>query len=234
MNRVEQDKQLKNALRSFVKEYATAKFLTDDLIEHVWQGMWGEIGQAVAFKYQVPRCDRGLAELTRLPKEKKAVLLLPDDIYTPEGLVRLGKAFPLLRSRITDPKVAVKVSHRAGSGCVDIEMSLDAPYRTSEGYNEWELAKRITADCRQGMRLPTYLVGSEFSQLLTGQHFDIADGLSTGSRLAGSFYKGNMLAACYDGDGRVRMRNCGIFSVMWLPSDRSRFIGGRSEGVKRA
>ncbi|MDP3974110.1 MAG: hypothetical protein Q8P92_04765 [Candidatus Daviesbacteria bacterium] len=220
-----QDRQLRDALRPFVQEYKDAKVHTPELVDHTWQNMWGEIGRAVDFKYQVPSCDRAREELAQLRKENKAVLLLPDDIFTPEGLVRFGRAFPLMRSWTTDPEHAAKISYGSNiGGCIDIEMSLDAPYRTSKGYKQKELVDKIAADKRAGQRLPTYFVGSEFSQLLTGHYFDE----NTWSRLPESFSEGSMLVAHFRSDGSADV------NAYWHPELRSPDLGGRSEGVKRA
>lgn len=219
-----QDRQLRDALRPFVQEYQGAAVHTPELVDHTWQGMWGEIGRAVDFIYQVPSCDRTAEELARLQKENRAVLLLPDDIYTSEGLVRLGKAFPLMRSWTTDPKEVARISHGSSiGGSIDIEMSLDAPYRTPKGYRQKELVDKIAADGRVGQRLPTYLVGSQWSQLVTGNHFDE----NTWSRLPGSFCGGRMLRADFYSDG-------GVSVSYWNPEHRHPHLGGRSEGVKKA
>ena len=198
-----QDRQLRDALRPFVQEYQGAKVHTPELVNHTWRNIWGEIGGAVDFTYQVPSCDRPTEELAQLKKENKAALLLPDDIYTSEGLVRLGRAFPLMRSWTTDPKEAARISYGSNiGGCIDIEMSLDAPYRTSKGYKQKELVNKIAADKRAGQRLPTYFVGSQFSQLLTGHYFDE----NTWSRLPESFFGGGMLGANFYSDGSVSVQ----------------------------
>lgn len=220
-----QDRQLRDALRPFVQEYKDAKVHTPELVDHTWQKMWGEIGRVVDFKYQVPSCDRTTEELAKLQQEGKAVLLLPDDIYTPEGLVRLGRAFPLMRSWTTNPENAAKISYGSNiGGSIDIEMSLDAPYRTSKGYKQKELVDKIAADKRAGQRLPTYLVGSQFSQLLTGHYFDE----NTWSRLPESFRGGRMLRAGFFSGGEVSVGS------RWGPGVQSPRLGGRSEGVKKA
>ncbi len=220
----DQDSQLRDAMRPFVQEYSAAKIHTPDLIDHTWQGIWKVIGERVGYEYQVPACDRTPEELAKLQEKGRAVLLLPSDIYTSNGLVRLGKAFPLIRSWTTDPKQIVEVSHRSvEGGSIDIEMSPDAPYITSRGYREQELVDRITADGKHGMRLPTYLVGSEFSQLLTGQYFDI----NTRSRLPGSYCEGRVLIANFNSEGKAYVDG------YRLPQGHGTVLGGRSEGVTK-
>ncbi len=219
---VSQDRQLRDAFSPFVQEYRDARVHTPELVNHTWQNIWVEIGRVVDFTYQVPSCDRTTKELAKLQKENKAVLLLPDDIYTPEGLVRLGKAFPLMRSWATNLEHASEISYGSNKGgSIDIEMSLDAPYRTSRGYNQKELVAKIAADKRAGQRLPTYFVGSEFSQLLTGHYFDE----NTCSRLPESFCEGDMLNARFDSDGEASV------DAIWDPEDQYPSLGGRSEGV---
>ncbi len=221
---VDQDRQLRDAMRPFVQEYSAAAVHTPDLINQTWQGIWKVIGERVEYAYQVPACDRTPEELAQLQKESRAVLLLPSDIYTPEGLVRLGRTFPLMRSWTTDPKEAARISHGSNTGgCIDIEMNPYAPYRTSKGYNQQELVDRIIADGRGGQRLPTYLVGSQFSQLLTERYFDI----NTWSRLLGSSHGGSMLCAYFYSGGEASVN-------YWDPQNQYPYLGGRSEGVKRA
>lgn len=91
-----QDGYLRKALRPFIKEYKAAKVHTPELINNTWAGIWRVIGERVDFKYLVPACDRTTEELVDLRIKNRANLLLPDDIYTPDGLVRLGRAFPLM------------------------------------------------------------------------------------------------------------------------------------------
>lgn len=220
-----QDRKLRDVLSLFVQEYRDAKVHTPELVNRTWQDMWGEIGRTVDFTYQVPSCDRTAEELAKLQQEGKAVLLLPDDIYTPEGLVRLGRAFPLMRSWTTNPEHAAKILYGSSiGGSIDIEMSLDAPYRTTKGYRQKELVDKIAADKRAGQRLPTYLIGSQFSQLSTGHYFDE----NTWSRLPESFHEGSMLDANFDSDGEVSVND------YWDPDFQDPDLGGRSEGVKKA
>lgn len=220
-----QDRKLRDALRPFVQEYRVAKVHTPELVNRTWQDMWGEIGRTVDFTYQVPSCDRTPEELAKLQQEGKAVLLLPDDIYTPEGLVRLGRAFPLMISWFTNPEHAAKISYGSNTGgSIDIEMSPDAPYRTPKGYRQEELVAKIAADKRAGQRLPTYFIGSQLSKLLTGHYFDE----NTWSRLPESFHGGLMLNAYFSSGGRVGV------NYYWYPGDQNPHLGGRSEGVKKA
>lgn len=175
-----QDRRLKKALWPFIQKYQTTPVHTPNLINDTWQGIWGVIGKAVGFEYQVPLCDRPTEELAQLQKEHRAVLLLPSDIYTPDGLVRLGKAFPLMRNWTTWPSEAVNIFHEStNGGAIDIEMNLNTLKRNERRCRQQELkellAKGIRVvvnEGRGGQRLSTYFVGSQFSQLLTGHYFD--------------------------------------------------------------
>lgn len=221
---VVRDKELRDSLRPFVAKYKSAGIHTPGLIDDTWGNMWKVIGEAVNFAYKVPHCDRSPGELAELKVQNRAALLLPDDIYTPEGLVRLGKAFPLMRSRITEPSQAGNILHKWDTGgCIDIEMSPNAPYR---GYTQEELLVATNkAGGRYGQRLPTYLIGSQFSKILTEHYFDE----KTGSRLLGSSLKGIMLASGgFFNDGRMSIDNG------WLVDGRNPSLGGRTEGVKKA
>lgn len=221
---IDLDRQLRDALRPFVQEYQAAGVHTPTLIDHTWQEVWKVIREAVGHRYQVPSCDRTTEELAQLRKENKANLLLPSDIFKPEGLVRLGRVFPLMNSSVTNPGVAARISHSSYEGdSIDIEMAHDAPYRTRQGYNEQQLREKIAGDGRVGMRLPTYIVGGQFSKLLTGHYFDE----NTWSRTPGSFRGGRALLAVFDPDGSLVVDG-------WGPSLQLPVLGGRSEGVKKA
>ncbi|MBI2338015.1 hypothetical protein HYU95_02425 [Candidatus Daviesbacteria bacterium] len=217
-------RQLRKALRPFVQEYKEARLCTPDLINYTWTGIWGVISERAEFDYQVLKSDRTAEELAQLQEENRDNLLLPDGIYTPKGLVGLGRAFPLMGSWTITREEAVRISHSAvKGGSFDIEMSPDAPYRTRQGYTEQQLRDTIATDGRRGMRLPTYIVGSQFSKLLTGHYFDE----KTWSRILGSFCGNRALAASFFSDGSLRVGR-------WLPSygGRGPDLGGRSEGEK--
>lgn len=225
----DQASQLRDALRPFVQEYQTAEVPTPALIDHTWQNFWRVVGEVVDHRYQVPSCDRTPEELAQLRQQERAALLLPDDIYTPDGLVRLGKAFPLMSSWSTDPAEAVKIQYGTrDGGCIDIEMNPDAPYRTVKGYTEQQLKDNIAENSRQskrpitGQRLPTCFVGSQFSQLLTREYFD----LRTWSRLPGSVYRGRVLSTRFLSDGHA------FVDHSWDPQAQLPDLGGRSEGRK--
>lgn len=218
-------RELRKALVPLVQELKTPT-PTPELIHRIFDGFWKTIGERVGFAYQVPRCDRTPEELANLRRLGRGLLLLPDDIYTPEGLVRLGWAFPLMRSWTTDPEKNARIAHHTRAGSIDIEMSPDAPYRTSKGYDEQELRNAMRADYRSGMRLPTYIVGSQLSYLLIESHFDER----TRSRLPGDYGGGNedYLAVYSKPDGEM------IVFVLYGVSIHFPLLGGRSEGVKNA
>lgn len=223
----DKDRQLREGLRPFVQEYQAEK-PTPALVNHTWQNTWNVIGEFVEYKYQVPSCDRTVEELAQLREQGREVLLIPDVLYTPQGLVMLGEAFPLMGSWATDPREAVKIKYGSvRGGCIDIEMSPDAPYRTASGLTEQQLREKIAEDSRRlrrlltGQRLPTYFIGSQFSQL-TKEYFD----LRTWSRLPGSVFAGRVLgAAFFYSVGRVYVGN-------WSPGRQGPDLGGRSEGRK--
>lgn len=220
----DQDRQLREAMHPYVLEYKAAKVLTPDLINATWQGIWKVAGESAGYAYQVPKCDRTAEQLAELKQANRAALLLPDDIYTLGGLVRLGRIFPLMKSWVTMPEEAIRISHSSNQGgCIDVEMSLDAPYRTFEGYNEQQLRDKIAADGRNGIRLPTYLVAGQFSKLLTGHYLDE----NTWSRTPGSFCGSQALYASFYSYGKADVSG-------WIPGLRYSDLGGRSEGAKRA
>lgn len=223
------DRLFRRGVAPFIQEYQYKNIenkLTPELINKTWQGIWGVLGDINGSNYRVPRCKFTTEKITELKNENRAVLLLPDDIYTTSGLARLINIFPLSLKWIDDQKEAQKemglISHRSKKGgCIDVEMRLTTPYVIAGGYNELELRREIEFDERFGQRFPTYLVASKFSQLTAGHPLD---GHNTFSRITGSFYQNTSLAVGFNSDGYCEVFKC--------PSDK-RFsnLGGRSEGV---
>lgn len=223
-NETIQDRDFIKSFFPFIQEYKTAKVYTPELVDYTWQGIWKNIGEAVGYSYKVPRCDRTPEELQELKVAGRSALLLPTDIYTPGGLMRFAKAFPSMKAFFGVFNEAVYVSYRSDKGgCIDIEMSIDAPFRGRRwGYNRKELWQRIKDDGRIDQRLPTYVMGSQFSELLTGHYFDSS---GTSSRLTGSVYRGEELEVWFKSDGQLHYLAC-------HPDVCRLSLGGRSEGRK--
>ena len=218
----ETTQKTKDLLAGAILEYKRGP-LTPELVTSTWQTAWKVWGDSVEHTFDVPYCDRTSEELAALKSEGRGVVLTPDEIYTPEGLILLGRIFPRMRSWSTEAGTTV-TNEVSNGGSIDIEMSVDAPYRTAQGYTEQELIDKIASDARQGQRLATYIVGSQFSKLLTGKYFDQGD---TWSRLPGSRGGDGVLGAYFYSDGYLSVR-------FWRREFQFPDLGGRSEGVKKA
>ena len=146
---------------------------------------------------------------------------MPDEIYTKEGLVLLGGMFPKMRSWSVGEKTIVTNDHDKG-GSIDIEMDIDSPNRNT---NERKALDILKKEGRKGQRLATFIVGSQFSRLLTGGYLEEG---STWSRLPGSRNEGYVLNASFRSDGGL--------GVSWglRSQDHDPNLGFRSEGVKKA
>jgi len=212
-----QDQEL---LQQAILEYQKGP-LTTELVDTTWQRIWKIWGESINHAFQVPSCDRTSEELVELQKEGKAVLLVPDELYTKEGLVRLGRIFPNMRSWSVSEETTVINDHDNG-GAIAIEMAIDPPHRNT---NETQALAILKKQGLRGQRLATYIIGSQFSKLLTGRYLDEG---STSSRLLGSRRKDSVLSAGFVSSG--------FLGVGWFleSRDQSEHLGFRSEGVKKA
>lgn len=211
----------KDALDRAISEYKEGS-LTPELVNTTWQTIWKAWGESINHTFQVPSCDRTSEDLAELQKEGKAVLLLPDEIYTKEGLVLLGRMFPKMQNWSVEEGTTVTNDHDKG-GAIDIEMDVDSPNRST---NETQAMDILKKEGRGGQRLATFIIGAQFSNLLTGRYLDEG---STWSRLLGSRSGGYVVGAYFNAGGRLH-------GYWYLDPRRPRgpSVGGRSEGVKKA
>lgn len=160
--------------------------LTPELVDTTWQTIWKTWGESVSHTFQVPSCDRTSEELAQLQREEKADLLVPDELYTKEGLVLLGRIFPKMRSWSVSEQTTVTNEHNKG-GSIDIEMDLDSPHRNTGEKQAMDILRK---ERRTGQRLATLIVGSQFSKLSTDRYLDEGATWSRlpGSRLAGASF----------------------------------------------
>lgn len=222
MNRLEAAENLPEniVLERAILEYKKES-LTPELVDTTWQIIWKTWGDRVGHTLRVPSCDRTTKELEKLQKEGKAILLVPDELYTKEGLVLLGRMFPKMRSWSVSEQTTVTNEHNKG-GSIDIEMDLDSPHRNTR---EKQAVDILRKEGRTGQRLATLIVGSQFSKLSTDRYLDEG---ATWSRLPGSRLGGLILHARFCSDGRLDVR--------WHLGRESHGprLGFRSEGVKKA
>jgi hypothetical protein len=147
--------------------------LTPELVDQTWQLFWNTKAKEIGLDHEleIPRCDRSKEELVALRKQKRGVILLPDEIMTAEGQLILLKMFPNIvskRSRVTLERFRNKYTE---GGCIDVEMESMPPNKDNPAYGVG-LNTRIKASGRQGQRVQTYIVASQFYHLMTGQYFD--------------------------------------------------------------
>lgn len=197
-----------------IAEYQ-AKRPTPEIVNKTWQTLWKVWGERAGQKFNVPSCDRTTEELAQLRKENKAVLLIPDNL----DLVTLGKIFPEAKSWAVSEGTTVAEQSKGGS--IDIEMDLNSPHRNT---TETQAKDLLKSQGRDGQRLKTYIIGSQFSKLLTGHYFDE----NSWSRLPGSRHGGCMVGASFRSGGNLYV-DSGLY-----PRDRFPGMGFRSEGVKKA
>lgn len=203
-----------DTIKATVAEYQRSP-LAPELVNTTWKRLWYFWGKRVDHIFNVPECDRTKSELDKLSESGRAVLLVPDEVYTPEGAERLGEIFPGASSRfllfsVEDPK--------GKGGCLDVEFQAAAPNTTPFALSRREAEHKLIGQNSRIQRLPTYVVGSEFLFLLEGSRFDQG---RFWSRIASG------LLAGYDGKGRLDI----LFDN--LPDRRSDITGARTEGFKK-
>jgi hypothetical protein len=208
-----------------ISEYTTG-LLTPELIDATWQTVWNSWGNSLeGHRFEVPSCDRSALELEELKQQGRHVLLVPDEVMTPEGLVLLGKLIPhkSAPNGILWGESAIReiTNYDNRGGTIDVEMR-DNP---NPNLTEAELKRLFDEQGRTGQRLSTYIIGSLFSRLLTGKPFDSN---FRSSRLLGSSYDNHGIGAVCAVDGTIVIVP-NLYGGIARP-----YINGRSEGRKAA
>ncbi|MFZ5366098.1 MAG: hypothetical protein ACOZBZ_02295 [Patescibacteria group bacterium] len=217
LDRTERSRQ-ENLLEEAIQEYKTQPH-TPELVTKTWERLWQVWGGGVNLNFIVPACNRPqekLVELENLP-EPRMMIYCPDKIATPEGLFLLGEIFPHMESWSLEKGARVINEVNVG-GWYDIEARIEAPYT---GTTEDGLRKLFASQGRTGQRLATYIIGAQFSFLITGHYFD--DSRSRQSRLLGSRCWDRVLYARFHWSGRL------IVFADLLPQFHDSLTGGRSE-----
>ena len=112
------------------------------------------------------------------------------------------------------------VNEDNNGGCIDIEMDIDSPYRNT---NEEQAMDMLKNEGRRGQRFATFIIGSQFSKLLTRRYLDEGH---TWSLLPGSRSEGYVLAVHSGSLGGLS-----VFSGLdWKAHNPD--LGFRSEGRK--
>ncbi len=218
-SKVEKDSEPASPLRQQLQEYKSQPH-TPELVTATWQTVWQSWGERVDLKLPVPSLDRTPEELVELEKNGNMLVFVPDRLASQEGRHLLGEIFPEMRSYSVEKGNPVTNEHNRG-GWYDIEKSLDVPHTNT---TEKEAKKIFDKQERNGQRLNTYIIGSQFSKLTAGHYFDE----STYSRMPGSRREGRVVGALFNPSGDLSVR------PYWDPRFRGRSLGARSEGVKKA
>lgn len=191
-----------------------ASRLTPELLTAHFRDVWTQRGGRIGKTYDVPDLSATPDQLAEIYRGGRRISLVPRGII----LEDLGRIFPDMRSWATSKGTTIKSDHSEG-GYLAVETSLDAP---NLGSDEGQLRTLFKSQGRQGMTLPTYIIASQDSKLLTGHYLDE----KTWSRLLGSRDRGGggrVISAYFDSGGDLDVRS---------PIGR-RFrdpgLGGRSE-----
>lgn len=200
---------------------------TPELLTRVWQIVWQNWGLRTGRDFWEIRCDRTQAEIDQLEAAGKSLIILPeevlDQIHNPYQF--LAETFPFannLRFQIRPASVAVAIPR---VGTIAIEASVDAPNLNT---GEYQLPQLFEAQGVTGQTLVEYVVGSNFSRLMTSHYFDEN---GTRSRLTGTRDQGSAgwaIDAHSDKSGQV------FINASLDPEDRKPNIGARTSEVKAA
>lgn len=187
------EESLSLAIQTY-KEAWDTNTLTPELVTQTWQAFWGAKTKNIHLKspLQIPSCDRTAEELAVLKRDNRGVILLPDEIMKPEGIEILVDMFPAIGRGVL--RKNLHNVHEEG-GCLDTEMESMTPYR---GNNVSVLQRQLLRE--DGQRVQTYIVASQFNNLLTGKPF-VGKTSLFGSRLGPS-----IATVMLQSDGTLRLR----------------------------
>ncbi len=213
-----------NSLEDVIQRYREAwegNSLTPDLVNETWLTFWTVKAQegGLEQELEVPRCDRTTEELAALKTANRGVLLLPDSVMVQQGIALLG-----LPTRIKNSLLRTKLTNSSEvGGCISVEMDQESPNKNMTGR---ELGKKFAEEGREGQRLQTYVVASQFNHLLTDHYFDE----QSTSLLLGTRGRANVMT----GSARLFTGEWGLSQSQYHGLlGREESFGGRSEGRKR-
>lgn len=224
--KIDRASQMQERLEPVADGYSSADRLTPDLVNETWEKFWEVLGDESGHKFEgIPVCDISEDELELLKVEGRHVVLVPDEIMTPEGLIALGRAIPLNSGKngILWPEDAIKDIKNEDSrgGVIDIEMDDSRP---NSSKTEEEARKLLDEYGILGMRLATFIVGSLFNRFIMedGKYFDSS---FTTSRLLGSTFKDRPLSVTSGPDGTI------VIIPHMDSSIAASHLGFRTEGI---
>lgn len=174
-----------------IEDYNVAKdrfFHTPEDITNLWDVIWQIWGRRGDILPAVPHLKAKQHELAELEEEGKMFVYLPYELVSP------GQSKYLLLNKIF-PETATNLLKNSGSmedeyhryGWIDIEASIETPYSYT---TETELTRLFSSQNRAGQRLSTYIIGSQFSKLITGHYFDHASSIPAANKHQGNMVRG--------------------------------------------
>lgn len=213
------EEQRQGFLEAAVEQYEAR--LTPESVDNFWQTFWLVHGDRIGRSFDVPRCDRSAEELVELRKQQREVILLPDVLATGKGLALFGNMFPEMNGWTgkTGPGIVNKDNR---GGCIDIEMDSLTPNKKT---TEDELRDMFIKQGRNGQTLNQYIVGSQFSYILTNSYFDETYDGRDWSRLLGSSNNRFVVDATFSRKGKLSI--CSN-----TRQEAASYLGGRSAGRK--
>ncbi len=153
-----------NKIRSlYEKRVHTYKLITE-----VWRRFWNWRMEKKLVEIYVPPCDRSSEEIRELEEEGRMLIYVPPVFSASEGLRRLNDFFVSYEAAGL-PKAEDIINNHEQHGWLDVEKSLRAPHI---GKGEATIALLESERGWKVQTLNTYIIGSEFSQLVSGHCFD--------------------------------------------------------------
>lgn len=180
-------------LQRLIEDYTVIKDHTEILrtpekITNLWRAIWQMWGEKAGIMPAVTSLRTTQAELAEIEKEGRMFIYLPHELTFPgkNKYLLLDRMFPDTNTNLLkNPSTEDDEYHRYG--WIDIEASIETPYSLTTAD---ELIRLFDSQNRLGQRLSTYIIGSQFSKLITGKYFDEEIAYPAGNEYVGSLVTG--------------------------------------------
>lgn len=232
---------------------------TPELISKTWQTIWRIWEKRAGIMPAVTDLRTTQKEINQIEKEGKMFIYLPRELAIPGNskYLLLNKLFPETRTGLLKNPFHEADDEYHMFGWIDIEANIETPWLSA---TTDELERIFSWQNRLGQRLPTYIIGSQFSKLVTDRYFDSQSVPSTanehrtfpikrtssrllGTRMGATLVRttilpgGHWINSSNEHNSPIEVRcneNGHISGGISLDGkeERHAHIGGRSEGTK--
>lgn len=206
-------------LEDAIQEYKRAH--TPELIRYTWEAIWTAWGRHIGLNVQVDSLDYSKEEVGELEAENRVLIYVPEELSQQESRYRLFQSFSKMQDDEVEDyhKVGNKIENLAKQfGWMSVEIGRDAPQM--DAYHQ--LIELFINKGLEGQTLNTYIIGAQFSRLITGHYFDDLIPSCSWILLSKDQESDRMFHANFTEDGHLRiLRHFPTF-------DYDKFVGFRS------